>query len=250
MNWRHILELLRKGLAIALCGICALVAGRAGAAPAEPPTSSARSLAPFDLTGTWVSVVTQDWRYRMVTPGRGEYAGIPLNRAAKDIADQWDPAGAQAAAEPCRAYGAAVIMRVPARLRITWADARTLRVEIDNGMQVRMLHFDERDAATATAVEAGSWQGTSRAAWDEGALKVMTRSMRPGLLRANGVPYSGDAELTEYWDLYREADGSQRLSIASIVRDPVYLQEPYGTSPLFRREPDASKWDPTPCKPQ
>ena len=36
-------------------------------------------MAPEDLTGYWVSVVTEDWRFRMVTPAKGDFASVPLN---------------------------------------------------------------------------------------------------------------------------------------------------------------------------
>ena len=34
--------------------------------------------APVDLTGYWVSVVTEDWRWRMKTPPKGDVASLPL----------------------------------------------------------------------------------------------------------------------------------------------------------------------------
>src|SRR5881396_3664969 len=94
-----------------------------GAPPAPPPPPNAKAAAPIDFTGQWVSVVTEDWRYRMITPPKGNYAGVPLNDAARKIADNWDPAKDEAAGAQCKAYGAANIMRVPARIRISWAHA-------------------------------------------------------------------------------------------------------------------------------
>ena len=44
--------------------------------------SSARDRAPIDLTGYWVSYVTENWRYRMVTPAKGDYQGVQLNAPA------------------------------------------------------------------------------------------------------------------------------------------------------------------------
>jgi hypothetical protein len=66
-------------------------------------------------------------------------------------------------------------------------------------------------------------------------------------LRKNGVPYSARAVLTEYWDLVRPASGDTWLVITTIVDDPTYLQRPWITSLNFKKEPDGSKWDPTPC---
>ncbi len=234
-----------------------------GAAPA-----SARQAAPIDLTGNWVSIITEDWRWRMVMPPRGDYASVPINQAAKDAADVWDPKKDEAAGEACRAYGAAGVMRIPGRLRISWQDDNTLKVETDAGTQTRLFHFGSwksaarptwqgdsvaewqtfgRSAVAAAAAGADAGQGGASGQPKYGSLKVVTTHMRPGYLRKNGVPYSGDAVLTEYWDLYKEDNGVQWLVITSTVNDPKYLHEPYITSPNFRKEADGSKWDPSPC---
>ena len=77
--------------------------------------ASARAAAPVDLTGMWVSIVTEDWRWRMRTPPKGDYASLPLTAAAIKVADSWDPARDVAAGEQCRPFGGAAIMRVPGR---------------------------------------------------------------------------------------------------------------------------------------
>jgi hypothetical protein len=71
--------------------------------------------------------------------------------------------------------------------------------------------------------------------------------MRPGYLRKNGVPYSGDAVLTEYFDRV-DVEGTPFLILTTVVEDPRYLTEPFITSEQFKREPDGSKWDPQPCR--
>jgi hypothetical protein len=213
--------------------------GRGGPTPAR----SAREAAPIDLTGTWVSVITEDWRWRMVTPARGDYASVPITAESKRVADAWDPAADTAAGEQCKSYGAAAIMRVPTRLRISWLDDNTLRVETDAGRQTRLLHFGSPRSPEGPP----TWQGHSVGEWDVPGryLKVVTTRMRAGYLRKNGVPYSADARLTEYWDVHRDTD--DWLVVTSLVDDPVYLRQPYLTSPNFKKEPDDAKWDPTPC---
>jgi hypothetical protein len=233
---------------------------------AQPPQSP-RAAAPIDLTGYWVSLVTQDWRWRMVTPARGDYRGIPMTAAARKVADAWDPAKDEAAGEECRSYGAAAIMSVPGRVRISWQDDRTLKVETDAGMQTRLFRFGDGPRGTAR-----SWQGVSAAEWQfsranaplvlrpatrpgaedppstrSGSLRVVTTNLRPGYLRKNGVPYSANAVLTEYWELFRQANGSQWLTITTQVEDPQYLSQPRLIAIPFKKEPDGSKWDPTPC---
>ena len=82
-----------------------------------------------------------------------------------------------------------------------------------------------------------------------GALKVVTTHMQPGYLRKNGVPYGGNAVLTEFFDRV-ELDGTSYLILTTIVDDPQYLNDTFITSEQFKREPDGSKWNPAPCKAQ
>ena len=103
-------------------------------------------LAPTDFTGNWVAVITEDWRFRMVTPPKGDFASIPLNDAGQKLANAWDPAKDVAAGEQCRAYGAAGLMRMPIRLRVSWQDDTTLKLETDNGQQVRLFKFGDPPA--------------------------------------------------------------------------------------------------------
>jgi hypothetical protein len=208
------------------------------------PAGSAQASAPMDVTGYWVAFVTEDWRFRMVTPRKGDYQAVPLTDQARKVADAWDPAADEAAGNQCKAYGAAALMRVPARFHITWQDADTLRVDSDAGMQTRLFHFVIRSSAPG----ARTWQGDSRAEWLRPAsLKVVTTNLRPGYLRKNGVPYSENAVVTEYFDLAPLPNGGQVLLVTTIVDDPLYLREPFIVSSQFQKEANGSKWDPTPC---
>jgi hypothetical protein len=217
--------------------------------------AAARAAAPFDPTGYWVAVITEDWRWRMVTPAKGDYQSIPITAAAQRIADAWDPVKDEAAGEPCKAYGAPGLMRAPTRLNISWLDDNTLKVETDYGMQTRLLRFGRPGSSGG----APSLQGESTAQWQGGGgggsqgggtLFIHTRNLRPGYLRKNGVPYGAQgaqATMTEYWDLITEPSGEQRLLMLLIVEDPVYLQQPWTVPVHFKKEPNGSKWDPTPC---
>ena len=234
-----------------------------GAAPGGPggrgdgPPPTGRAGAPIDLTGYWVSVITEDWRWRMVTPPRGDYASLPINMDAKKAADVWDPAKDTAAGESCKAYGAPGVMRLPTRLNITWQDDNTMKVEADAGTQARLFHFGDWKAPGG----APSLQGDTTAQWETGArgrganqpppmfgnLKTVTKNLRPGYLRKNGVPYSDKTTLTEYWDLARQPNGDQWIVITTVVEDPTYLARTWITSLNFKKEPNGSKWDPSPC---
>jgi hypothetical protein len=223
-----------------------------------PPTP--RAAAPVDLTGQWVSLVTEDWRYRQFTPPKGDYGSLPLLPAARKIADSWDPARDDAAGEQCKAYGAAGLLRLPTRLRIAWQDDTTLKLETDAGSQTRLFRFGPPQG------DGGDWQGASTAAWDSpqpafaafpgagggpargGSLKVVTTRMRPGYLRRNGIPYGARAVLTEYFDRFDAPGGDPLIIVTAEVLDPDYLATPFWTSQQFKREADASRWRPTPCQ--
>src|SRR5947208_1537515 len=122
------LLVLSTALLLPLSGSMFGQGGRGGPPPA-PLTPKAN--APEDITGYWVSVVTEDWRFRMVTPAKGDYASVPLNPEGRKVADTWDPAKDEAAGEQCKSYGAPAIMRVPGRVHITWQDESTLKVDLD-----------------------------------------------------------------------------------------------------------------------
>jgi hypothetical protein len=257
---------------VIVAGVLTATAGRVdaqrGGGAAAPPRAP-RAAAPIDLTGNWVSIVTQDWRWRMVTPAKGDYQGVQMTPEARKIADAWDPAKDAAAGEQCKSYGAPALMSVPGRLRITWQDDNTLKVETDAGLQTRLLQFGEAKVPPNTP---RAWQGFSVAQWQMpranvplqlrpaersadappvrpagGGLRVVTTNLRAGYLRKNGVPYSENAVLTEYWHVYKRPNGEEWLTITTQVEDPQYLSNVRLTAPIFKKEPNGAKWDPTPC---
>jgi len=231
------------------------------AAPATPP-ATAKAAAPIDITGHWVSLITDDWVYRMITPAKGDVSYVPLNPEGRRVADAWDPARDEAAGEQCKGYAAPAIMRLPSRVQISWQDDNTLKLDIDTGMQTRLFHFGQTEAQGAR-----SWQGWSAASWQlsgtteqfypgptslgqikrAGSLKVDTTNLRAGYLRKNGVPFSENAFMTEYYNLVVEDDGNQYLVIQTFVADPRYLTGHFVRTMQFKREPDGSKRNPVPC---
>jgi hypothetical protein len=253
----------------AIAGVLAATLGTSIDASAQPPTTqpqrSAREVAPVDLTGYWVSPVMEDWRWRMVTPIKGDAASMPMRPEAFDVMDRWDPAEDEANGLECKGYGAPALMRIPGRLLITWQDDNTLKIDTDAGSQTRVFYFAETNAGDMPA----SRQGHSAARWDAGVappptglgffggggrvggrsktLEVHTTNLLPGYLRKNGVPYSEQTTVMEYFDRFDEPDGTEWFTVTTVVTDPVYLGIPFVTTTDFRREPDDSGWNPKPC---
>jgi hypothetical protein len=248
----------------AACALTALLCATAGAAQ-SPQSKDARDVAPIDLTGYWVSLVTEDWRFRMLVADPGETESVPLNDAGLKLAKAWTPERDRSDPDAaCKAFGAPGLMRIPGRVHISWQDANTLQVQTDSGSQTREFHFTPA-AAPEPAPQAPSWQGYSVASWQqltptrrvaggtvtrqkEGYLQVVTTGLRPGYLRTNGIPYGSATQLTEYYDSFHEATGDDYLVVTAVVKDPEFLNEPFVTSSHFRRQPDARGWDPTPCR--
>jgi hypothetical protein len=230
------------------------------AAPQAPPTP--RTAAQVDITGNWVALVTEEWRWRMMTAPKGDYPNVPLNADGRKVADTWDLAKDNAAGNQCKAFGAGAIMRLPLRIRVSWADDNTLKLETDAGQQTRMFNFDKSKQPGAEK----TWQGFTTAEWTRplpppqrggrgaapagpprGALKIVTKNLRAGYLRKNGVPYSENAVVTEYFDRV-SGFGTDYLIVTTVVEDPTYLDGPFVTTSQFMREQDGSKFKPSPCK--
>jgi hypothetical protein len=258
-------------------------AGGFGFRPPPPPPSG-RPGAQIDLTGYWTSVISEDWRWRMVTPLKGDFANIPLNAAGQAIGEAWNPAKDEGSDQACKAYAAPGLFRLPEHLHIWWQDDQTLIIQVDAGMQTRILHFVSAAPAAGSsgatayptapagagtgAAEAPSWQGVSIAHWEgpgraayfgaglglsprgdthSKALVVTTSNLRPGYLRKNGIPFSARTQMTEYIDSYTDPDSSRWILVTTIVQDPVYLTAPWVTTTDFKRLPDGERWRPAPC---
>ncbi len=246
-----------------------------GAGAGEAPTP--RQLAPVDLTGYWVSIVIEDWRYRMTAAEKGDTGGVPINADGRRVAGEWNPSRDAAAGEACRAYGAPGLMRLPGRLHITWQDDNTLKIDAEAGNQSRLFRFMGAPALALLAsgapelpgitadLMAPSWQGLTFAVWEGpgagrgragpsppdlnlGNLKAVTTHMKMGYLQKNGVPYSPNAVLTEYMSRTFEPNGDSWLILTSVVEDPIYLNNRYVRSTHFKRLPDNNTtWESEPC---
>lgn len=254
----------RTAVTIALLG-AALCASRGVLAqqppPAQQPPATPREAAPVDLTGQWVAIVNEDWRWRMVTPPKGDYASVPLNDEGRRVADQW----AASRDGACEAYGAAALLRMPTRLRIRWDGNERLVLETDAGRQIRNFEFGPLPSAAEPSL-----QGQSTARWvmpprptggpglagaggggparAGGYLEVKTTNLTPGWLRRNGVPYSENAAVTEYFARFAAPNGDEWLVVTTIVDDPRYLTQRYVVSNHFRKEPEGGRWNPRNCE--
>lgn len=233
------------------------------------PPPAGRAAAPVDLTGTWVSVVTEDWEARMLPPAKGDYTtiGSVMTPQARKVADGWEPS----MEGRCEAYGVGGVMRLPGRVRISWQDDMTLKIETDAGQQTRLLQFAAPGSVRPPASGPRTRQGQSVAEWQLGGgqqdaflgrgvggggaqrwggLKVTTTHMLAGWLRPNGVPYSENATVTEYFTRFTHPQAGDWFIVTTVVEDPQYLTQPFITSTNFKKEADDAKFKPVACKAQ
>jgi hypothetical protein len=225
----------------------------------RPEVRSARESALVDITGQWVSVITEDWRWRMVTPPKGDTSSVPINAAGRKAAEAWDLNADRARGVMCRAFGPPALIRQPGRIRIRWEAADTLRLEFDAGMQVRRFRFGAPPPAGTRSL-----QGDSRARWFRqpqnrgifaqtpptpgGSLEVVTTNLQTGYLRPNGVPYSERAVVKEFFDSFTLAGDGAWLIVTTVVADPDYLTQEFVISSQFKKESDVSRWNPRRCE--
>jgi len=205
-------------------------------------------------------VITEDWALRMVTPKKGDYTRVPITPAARKIADGWDPARDEAAGEQCRGYGAPGVMRLPGRLRISWQDDQTLKMEVEAGNQTRLFHFAAAGPKGPALPERPglsdpTWQGESSAQWQytvnpprTGELKVLTSRLRAGYLRKNGVPYGPNTTMTEFYHRMTAPNGDVWLTVVAEITDPDNLREPFVQSTHFKKLPANATFKPEACE--
>jgi hypothetical protein len=230
-----------------------------GGAPPAAAAQNAKAAAPVDLTGYWVSIVTEDWIERMSPDsppsGTGGRGGLRGQGGATP-----PPAGA----DPCRVYAAGGSLRVPGRVNITWLDDNTLKVDMDAGKQTRLFHFSPPAARptekTLQGYSVATWEvagagrggggggggrgGAGVAAPRWGSMKVVTTNLRSGYLLSSRSAYSDNAMLTEYFTRHTDF-GTDYFTVTAIVEDGATTR---ATSSTFKKEPNGSKFSPTGCE--
>jgi hypothetical protein len=204
------------------------------------PPANARAAAPVDLTGYWVPFISEEWRYRMVMPLKGDYRGIPLTPEGTRVANSWNPAAPEP--EPCKAYGAPAIMRIPGRLHVRLAGLRTaLRLDTDAGTQTRAVPIRTRytrvgpaDSGRARRTRAGSLpaavphQAPDRYGRHDQRASRLSAAKRCAVQRRRHGDRIFRRRRAPVW-----RPGTDRHDV---VEDPQYLQRPYIVSSHFKKE--------------
>lgn len=211
--------------------------------------SNSSAFAQIDLVGEWAPQFHEDQPERVGGPPVGDYAGLPINDAARFMADAWEASILSVPEHQCKPHPADYSPRGPANLRISkevdTASQETIAYHTHISWQApeRTIWMDGRPHPDELAPH--TWQGFSTGEWIGGpnsqVLKVVTTHLKKGWIRRNGVPRSDQAELTEYF--YRHGNF---LTWTSIVNDPLYLTEPMIRTSDFMVNP-GQQIAPYPC---
>ena len=199
--------------------------------------SALSAFAQADLSGNWAPQFHEDNAERGPGPFLADFAGLPINDAARQWALSWDPARLGLQEHQCQVHTAAYIYRGPLQLRIwTEKDPKTqevlaIRNYISTYEQNRTIYMDGRPHPPEWA--AHTWMGFSTGRWDGDILTVTTTHIKQGWHRRNGLPSSDLITLTEHF--IRHGD---HLTHVTVVNDPVYLAQPLLKSQDFLLNPD------------
>ena len=187
--------------------------------------ASPAARAQMDLAGMWAQRFHEELPERGAGPEIGDYAGLPVNDAARLRADSWDAAKWTVPERQCEPHPADYAPRGPASLRIGRTvdpisqDVISWDITVMWMLPQRTIYMDGRARPSQYAQH--SWQGFSTGEWDGDMLKVTTTHLKEAWLRRNGLPRSDRATIVEYW--IRNDD---YLTLVTVVTDPVYLTEP------------------------
>jgi hypothetical protein len=209
------------------------------------PTQLVRAQAQgSDFSGVWQPRYQEDFPERIPGPELVDYLGLPINAAARQFAETWDPSRITLVEEQCRVHVSPYIYRGPMNLRI-WEekhpvtqDVIAIKHYISTYEQTRTIYMDGRPHPGPNA--AHTWMGFSTGRWDGDMLVVETTHLKQGWVRRNGLPMSDQAHMTEYFVRYGDI-----MTHTFVLIDPVYLAEPLVKSQDFlrsQRELAAQTW--------
>ena len=178
-----------------------------------------------DFSGQWVPIFHEDGPERIPGPEIADYAGLPINDAARLRADTYDPDRISAVHEyECRQHAGDYGMRGLANMRILAdVDPLTQRIaafptRIGFHDAERTISLDGRPEPPANAPH--TWGGYSIATWEGNMLNIRTTHLKAYYIRRNGVPASDQRTFTEHWVRHGNI-----LTVVTVIEDPIFLTE-------------------------
>jgi hypothetical protein len=202
------------------------------------------AIAQIDLAGVWAARNHEDLEGMLP----GDYTGLPINDEARARADAWLLSYQAMPERQCIMYTSHYVVRGPQSLQITSEidpiSGRVVAWKMSGAVDrnPRTIWMDGRSHPSPIARHSAAGFSTGR--WRGETLQVTTTHLTEGVLSHNGVPSSNQATIREH--ITRHGD---RLSIAMIVYDPIYLEEPYLRSRTWVNDPAHVRLATEPCEP-
>jgi hypothetical protein len=187
--------------------------------------------AQVNLVGYYNPIFDEDFVERIPGPDVGDYAGLPINDAARTRANTWDASLLTLPEHQCKPHPSTYGFRGVGQLRI-WEDRDPATQRL---VKIHSPHPPELAPHT--------WQGFSTGRFEGDVLVVRTTHLKAGWIRRNGLPLSDRATMTERF--FRHGD---LLTHVMMIEDPVYLAEPLVKSNGFLLIPNGTM-EPYPCRP-
>lgn len=191
--------------------------------------------AQVDLAGMWAARNYGDAIMNRPGPGPSpvDFAGIPLNEAARTRALSYSTSQISMPDRICSPWAPTYLMISRFSLRI-WNET-----EPQNGTTVawKIGGSEDRDVITIwmdgrphpSPYAPHEIGGFTTGTWENDVLTTYTTHMREGFLRRNGVPSSDQATMT-MWFLRHE----NLLTVTARIDDPAYLEEPFYLTRAFQ----------------
>jgi glyoxylase-like metal-dependent hydrolase (beta-lactamase superfamily II) len=203
--------------------------------------------AQVDLAGEWAAVSAfEDQPHRVPGPELGDYTGLPINDAARLKARTWDASVLSQPERQAQPHPATYSMRGPGpNFRMNKiVNPRTFALIGYTltglfGNADRTIWLDGRPHPSELAEH--TWSGFSTGVFEGSALRVTTTHIKAGTIQRNGVPTSPYATMTEFF--IRHGD---TMLVATIVEDPIYLEEPFVRTSNFVWAPNQVQARPSP----
>ena len=197
--------------------------------------------------GYWLPIYHEDFDERVPGPHAGDYAGLPINEAARLRADTWDPSLLTLPEHQCKPHPSTYGFRGIGTTRI-WEtrDPETqqlikIETHIEWEAQHRTIWMDGRPHPGPSAPH--TWQGFSTGKLEGDLLVVRTTHLKAGWMRRNGLALSDRTTMTDRFHRYGNI-----MTHVYVIDDPVYLTEPLVRTNGFKLVENGTM-GPYPCRP-
>lgn len=199
------------------------------------------------LDGYWNLLLDEDAPEYGAGPEEGDYAGLPVTAAARDVAQSWDPEQLTVPEMQCQPFPSTYGPRAVTIMRV-WEDRdpynnQQTQIETWIAFAAQHRHIYMVPKPHPPPVAQASWQGYSTGRWVGNVLWVHTDQLKAAFIARNGLPLDDRSTMDERFFRYGDV-----LTDVMMISDPQYLTRPVIESKEYWRAPQGIM-EPYPCVP-